>query len=90
VLAEVVVLVELKTARFHALLRINWVAWRIEDQPFGFFPWLPLSSGTCNHVRFRYIAPLSRAGYVISPFLTGDLSRMGVEEVPLVTFLQSL
>ena len=37
-----------------------------------------------NHVRFRYIAPLSRAGYVISPFLTGDLSRMGVEEVPLV------
>jgi hypothetical protein len=49
-----------------------------------FFPWLPLSSDIYNHIRFRYIAPVSRAGYVISPFLTGDLSRMGVEEVPLV------
>jgi hypothetical protein len=60
------------------------VAWQIDDRPFVFFPWLPLSSGIYNHIRFRYIAPLSRAGYVISPFLTGDLSRMGVEEVPLV------
>jgi hypothetical protein len=49
----------------------------------GFFPMVAIEFGY-NHVRFRYIAPLSMAGYVISPFLTGDLSRMGVEEVPLV------
>jgi hypothetical protein len=47
-----------------------------------FFPLSSLSSGTTTFG--SGIAPLSRVGYVISPFLTGDLSRMGVEEAPLV------
>ena len=75
-------LVEFETARLKALLGMKLRGGLMNSHLVFFF--MVAIEFEYNHVRFRYIAPLSRVGYVIYPFSMGDLFRKVVEKVALV------